>query len=394
MKKILFFGIIFIGLLLFSFYLQSTGTPTTQSLWTYELQFLGQHLKIVDFLIASVVFCISVMIILLIFMLFNRRKMERRAKIKEDLLIKYQALLMDYLQGTKRAREFQPLANSRFKRQILIDEMTDFALNLKGETFQKIKTLYFHLNFNEDTFRKLRSRHWHKKIKAFKELYALNITEKNDVLYKHINSKNHLLRIEAQIALVDLSKEDPDEQPFEFLTKLTTPFSLWEQITLHQVMVQREIKVPDFGTWIFSDNPTVIMFCLRMIREYKQIENAAKIKMLLYHDNETVRKLAIEVLGDLKLNNEIISLEKNYEKETKDNRFEIIKSMAKSPDTSLIEFLQKVIDEEKDADILIEAVKAINNMGDPGQEVLKKMMASEYKDYNIIIKHVLDKKIN
>ena len=42
----------------------------------------------------------------------------------------------------------------------------------------------------------------------------------------------------------------------------------------------------------------------------------------------------------------------------------------------------------------IEAVKAIKNYGKGGDVILKRMMESDYKNYAIVIKHVLDDKIN
>jgi hypothetical protein len=41
----------------------------------------------------------------------------------------------------------------------------------------------------------------------------------------------------------------------------------------------------------------------------------------------------------------------------------------------------------------IEATKAIENMGEEGVKALVKLMKSEYKNYNIIIRHVLDRRI-
>jgi hypothetical protein len=271
--------------------------------------------------------------------------------------------------------------------------MADLAINLPPEPLRKIRELFFCMKFDKLTYRKLRWGRWHKKVKAIKELYAFNITTKNKYLYKLINSKNSLLRMEAQVALVDLSKEDPNANPFNFLHKLEAPFSLWEQITLHQVLVQRDIKVPDFGDWLYRDNKSVVMFCLRMIKEYKQVQNEQKIKVLMHHSDENVRRLAYQVLGDLKLVGALKEVRRIYKDEPFDNQLEIIRSMRKCADSTFISFLRKVIDKEESAEILVEGVKAIKDSGEIGREILKKMMESEYKDYNIIIKHVLDNRI-
>jgi hypothetical protein len=72
---------------------------------------------------------------------------------------------------------------------------------------------------------------------------------------------------------------------------------------------------------------------------------------------------------------------------------EIIKSMGKMPDVSMMGFLKLVIDKEDDVQLQIEATKAIRNNGEEGVKALVKITESEYKNYSIIIKHVLDKRI-
>jgi hypothetical protein len=72
---------------------------------------------------------------------------------------------------------------------------------------------------------------------------------------------------------------------------------------------------------------------------------------------------------------------------------EIVKSMGKMPDPSMMNFLKLVLDKEDDVQLQIEATKAIENNGEEGVKALVKLMKSEYKNYNIIIRHVLDRRI-
>ena len=65
---------------------------------------------------------------------------------------------------------------------------------------------------------------------------------------------------------------------FEFLSHLKRPFSLWEQITLHDLIIQHNIPVPSFKKWLISPNDTVVIFALRMIREFKQTEAEEDVK--------------------------------------------------------------------------------------------------------------------
>jgi acyl carrier protein len=322
--------------------------------------------------------------------------MERRAKIKERLTVIYQKLILDALEDKfideKEFRRFKKICNSRFKRNILIDQIIDIALIMPKDSLEKLRKLYFELGLIDETKKKLKSRHWHHKIKAMKELSHLDIKDYNKFIVKYINSNNDTLRMEAQIAMVRLSY---DNNPFAFLTKLKHRFSLWEQITLHEQMIEANMSVPDFGEWLFSDNDDVVMFCLRMVREYNQRQNDDKITFLIMeHSNPKLRKLAIEVAGDLKLTRLTSILEFNYYEEEYENRLETIKSLGKIANLDSLKFLERVVGIDDDTQIQIESVKGIKNMGDAGKEFLNQMLDNDYRNYNIIIKHVLDNRIN
>jgi hypothetical protein len=217
----------------------------------------------------------------------------------------------------------------------------------------------------------------------------MGIKEGNDEMYRSLNSRNEILRMEAQIALVRLSEKDH----FEFLSHLKRPFSLWEQITLHDLILQHDLPVPDFQRWLSSENPTVVMFALRMIREFRQMEAEPEIRKVLLHREPRVSRLAVEVAGDLGMKTTLETMKRMYKFQEYNNCLEIVKSMGKMPETSMLGFLKLVLDKEDDVQLQIEAVKAIENMGEVGVQALVKVMKSEYKNYNIIVRHVLDRRI-
>ncbi len=78
----------------------------------------------------------------------------------------------------------------------------------------------------------------------------MNIRDANEQIIKSLNSGNNILRMEAQIAMVRLS----DGNPYEFLDLLEKPLSLWEQVTLHELLIQHNLKVPEFKQWFTSEN--------------------------------------------------------------------------------------------------------------------------------------------
>jgi hypothetical protein len=87
------------------------------------------------------------------------------------------------------------------------------------------------------------------------------------------------------------------------------------------------------------------------------------------------------------------ALKHHYKYEVYENQLAIVIALNRISDESALNFLIMVIDKEDDVQLQIEAAKALRDMGDAGQRALEKLMHSDYKNYMIIIKHVLDKRI-
>ncbi|MDX9812107.1 MAG: HEAT repeat domain-containing protein [Bacteroidales bacterium] len=357
--------------------------------WLRRITYLGKSMALVNALIITIMISIITMMVLLVFILLNRKRLEKQERLIQYLKEKYQGLIIDYLFGNAQPDDFKPIASDNYRRQVLVDQMIDVSENLKGDDEKKLFTLYKQLGLDRDSVRRARDRRWHKKIKGFRELAFMNIKDANDAIFKALDSKNEILRMEAQIALVRLS----DDDHFAFLSDLKRPFSLWEQITLHELIIQHDIPVPSFSKWLGSSNPTVVMFCLRMIREFKQKDAEEGIRALFDHRSIEVKQLAIQVAGDLDMRSTLEPMKKMYKDQEYKVCLEIVRSMGKMPDPSMLGFLKLVLDKEDDVQLQIEATKAIENNGEEGVRALVKLMKSEYKNYNIIVRHVLDRRI-
>jgi hypothetical protein len=357
--------------------------------WLARYNYFGKSVALVNALIFTIIASIVTMIALLIVILLNRTRMEKEARLRQYLLEQYQSLIIDYLFGNAGPDAFRKIASDWFRRQVLVDQMIDVSVNLKGDTQAKLMKLYGELELDRDSLERARSRKWHLKVKGFRELAFMGIRDANDEMYKVLNSRNEILRMEAQIALVRLS----DRDPFDFLSQMKRPFSLWEQITLHDLIVQHDIPVPEFRRWLTSSNPTVVMFALRMIREFRQRDAEPELRKALLHRDQRVSKLAVEVAGDLDMRSTLDTMKRMYKYQDYNNCLEIVRSMGKMPEMNMMGFLKLVLDKEDDVQLQIEAVKAIENMGEEGVKALVKVMKSEYKNYNIIVRHVLDRRI-
>lgn len=349
----------------------------------------------VTILYIVILYSIVTLITLLIIILLNRGRMQREQKLREYLKEEYQLKLMDYLFEEEKLDQafidLERIASSRFNRQILIDQMIDLSINLKGEIKEVIRDLYLKLGLKEDSLTKAYSRKWHENVKGFRELAFMNIREANEKIIESLNSNNEILRMEAQISMVSLS----DENPYHFLHLMEKPLAVWEQITLHELLIQHNLKVPAFKQWLKSENLSVVKFALEMVSWFKQKGVGKDVIGLFEHEDEDVRHTAINVCGDIKLKSSLPAMKKIYERESYKNKLEILVAFGKIPDERHLKFLKSVLDMEEDVQLQIQATKAMENTDEPGISMLIKLMKSksEYKNYQIIIRHVLDGRI-
>ncbi len=342
-----------------------------------------------------IIYSILALITVTIIILLNRSRLEKEQELRQTLNEQYQQLLIDYLfEEDKRKEIFQQIlqvASNNFRRQILINQIIELSVNMQGKVKDDLRNLYLDAGLKEDSLTKAYSRKWHQNIKGFRELAFMNIRSANERIIECLNSENQILRMEAQIALVRLS----DENPYEFLDFLDLPLAKWEQITIHELLTQHNLSAPDFSQWFDSENLSIVIFSLQMAAWFRQKDAVKDVIRMLKHESELVRFYAIRAGGDLGEKEVLGPLKDLYFNESYKNRLEILNSFAKIPDENYLEFLNEVLDAEDDVQLQIMATKAMENMDEPGISRLIKLMKkkSEYKNYQIIIRHVLDGRI-
>jgi HEAT repeat protein len=368
--------------------------------WFVEIE-NNRSSALITMLITVIISSIACLVILLIWILINRNKMHARQIETEHLMEQFEMLLFDYLTSENHEeiyRKIARIAATGFTREILIAQMRELSksmnmtmtIGVNEEARTQLRELYYRMHLDQDSIKKLYSPKWHIQIKGFRELAFMGVSEVSSKICQSLNSKNKILRMEAQLALIRLNREDP----FEFLDHLTHPFTLWEKLSVYELIAIHDLPVPQFLRWTDSPNNTVVDFALRMIQVFKQTHAVPQVIKCLEHPDRDIRRTAIIVCGELQLRETLTHLKQMYKNEEYGNCLTIIQAMSKMPDESMLGFLKLVLDKEDDVQLQIESAKAISKMGETGISALVKLMKSEYKNYQIIIRHVLDKRIS
>ncbi len=349
---------------------------------------------LISALIFVILFSFVSMVLALFFVLFNRDRTSKLEKKTQFLKEEYQTMLINYLFSKEINQElvqsFKMVTASTLNRKILINQMIDLSITLTGEEKHRLKLLYIDLKLDKDSCKKARGRKWHVKAKGFRELAFMNIHIADDEIIRCLSSRNDILRMEAQFAMIRLN---PDNS-FTFLDVLEKKFTLWEQLNVYETITFHQIELPDFEHLLYSKNNSIVLFALRMIKVFKLNKAFNSMLDLLSHHDPEVRNLTIQVMGNLNMVESLPYMKKIYKSETYENCFAIIQSIASMRDESMLNFLKLVLDKEDDVQLQIEAAIAINKIGDKGSDTLNQLLNSDYKNYKIIVKHVLDKRIN
>ena len=282
------------------------------SLWQrLRLQYLESTLK-VKILAVILLYLLLSIFILFVSIVINRHIKTTQRRKNQQIKDEYQSQLASFLFDEEIEHiEFHGINKPR-NRQIFIDEIRDLHSNLHGETADKLKDLYFNLGLHKDSLKKVYKSRWDVKAKGFRELAQMNVRDANKQILNYVNSKNPILRVDAQVAMVKLSEGNP----LSFLDNLTYELSYWEQINIYDTLIYHQINIDSFEPWLMNDNQSVVIFAIRMIGLFKHTQSAPMVRELLNNENPEIRLSAVNALSELEIPLYINDLKNLYLKES------------------------------------------------------------------------------
>lgn len=343
--------------------------------------------RLIKYLI--VYFLVSVLILLSVVYFHSRRSQVKtigRVKLKN----KIQQLLSEYLFGDEKDKVVNELKiiKKRSDRQLLINEIEMLLGNLSGEISDQLKWLYLLLGLEKDSVHKLISDDWETVIRGIKELETMNLQEETGSIKHLLNHRARQVRISARYAYIKMSKDDP----WHFLDDFQYTLTTWDQLNLYSIVKVNKLAVPEFSRWLNSPNLSVLYFSLKMIALNNQLEAAPAVMQYINHENEKVRRYAIETLSSLYYEPASSTLRVVYFKETPKNKRSILKTMLEMQDQSNYGFLVKLFAVEEDYERLLLIAKALYTLNEKGIVALEQYKnGSDVK--RAIVQHVFDERI-
>ncbi len=281
-------------------FLRNTINRTTE-LVVKENRRRGGILKVlipVLFVVIMLLIISASLIFAAVFIIKARRRL--REKRRKSTGILYLSIIADYVINKEQFEypSFPRLYNP-LNRAVLIEQIYDLSQSLFGPKQNKllklfrIRKLLRHILFNFAISGKAAKA-------TYLKLFSVVILNQNLLhkFYKYLFSKHNEIRRFAQLSLLnyntDALKEILDDYPY-YLT-------LWDQIHILEIIDRRATIPPDFYIYLKSNNPSVVIFGLRMIRIFYQKSTSEDILIeLLSHSNEDIRYEALKTASDLKV---------------------------------------------------------------------------------------------
>jgi hypothetical protein len=319
-------------------------------------------------IIVSVQFFMCGLLTFMLFYLYLRRKRENRLekwRLISDLLIRKAVFYEDEELGDETVipvtnRAMKLLHNKHF-RKLLTEEIISAKKNITGTSSDNLKQLYKQLHLEAYALKNLKSHQWHIKAKAIQELTIMEMNEFQAEIYVHANAKNELVRMEAQTALVQFS----GFEGLSFLDIATYPISDWQQIKLLQQLALVPQIAVSIENWLASSNTSVVVFTLKLARNYHRFELYDDILPCLDHSDPKVRLEAINFFCEIFTSDTSDELISRFLKEILRNRLAIVKAMQNVGTERDILFLLDLLDDD-DYEIKICAARALVKIGENG----------------------------
>ena len=277
--------------------------------------------------------------------------------------------LMDIIQGVKikiPPRMAKHLSNRHFI-ETLTQKLIAAKLNMSGSASDNLTRLFRQLELDKNILKMLNSSSWYKKASAIQQIGIMELDEYKEKLFDFVDHKRGLIRVETYNAILKFY----GFEGLRFLDNASYPITEWQQIKLLDQLASSPTEhFTGIEVWLESGNDTIVLFALKLVKNYHRFELYDRVLECLKHKNPEVRRQAILVLKDLPSEQTPSKLIDIYVSETANNQLAILHALESVSMDTEIPFLRRLLDDQVNA-VKIAAAKSLASLGPAGLEVIQ-----------------------
>lgn len=179
----------------------------------------------------------------------------------------YKKRVFDYLiDADDTELNFNKIEHNSHK-DILIEILFGLIGYLDGEDKCRLRELFVKQGLREYCIRKIESPWSYNKAYYLERLSMISCEKVNEALFRKMLETSFAER--RMYAMQALICRNP-EKIVALFAGYKYQMSLWEQMNYYMLFVSRDIKVPDFHPLALSENTSVALFAIRMVRMFGQ----------------------------------------------------------------------------------------------------------------------------
>lgn len=244
-------------------------------------------------------------------------------------------------------------------RRAIKEVMMDMNRHVRGKVADALHALYESLNLDDQALEKLSYGLYHEQAAAIYELTVMQTAHALPQIESYRNSKDEPVRLMAQLGEMKLNPT----HPIAFLDGLKTHMNDWHQVNLYAELSKLpKENIPSFRPYLMSDNPSVLLFAIRMIKQFNQLDLQSAVLLKALHPDIHVRKEVWRFIRFFQIAPAVELVDYLLPSNEHEVRLEMIECLGSLMDQSAEDLLIKIIDENL-YDLRVEAALALQNAG-------------------------------
>src|SRR5690606_443218 len=278
---------------------------------------------------------------------------------------------------------------SGFRRDFL-EKLVSAEKKFSGGAGHVIRSLFEVYGLEKESLSKLKKKRPYMIAGGIQELTAMKVEKALPAISQLLQHESPQVYQEAQYSVVRFEGFDG----LTFLNDAQGILSEWQQLRLlNSIPAVPQDADSKIRQWLQSENSSVIIFVLRLIRKYQLLNMYTDVLQLLSHRETEVRNQSVQSLQALENSDTLRHLETSYDLQPEPVRIEILKAVIKMGDRRAAEFYTEKLLSSASAGVKILAAQGLCDLGMTEQLISMSSQADISAELSSIIKHALQEKI-
>jgi len=329
-------------------------------------------------------------VIVLIYNLIEYNKSVRTAGWSETINKKISDVIVYGEEELSEDIYFKALSVNASFRNLFLQKLVDSEKKFSGAAKNRIQDLFKEYDLRKEAIKKLTQKKAYLIARGIRELTVMEFQEAIPQIETYLSHSSPQVYQEAQYAMVRFK----GFEGLSFLDHFPTRISEWQQLRfLLSISLLPEDSEEKIAEWLESQNDTVIIFTLKLIKKFQLLSFYPKVIGLLSIASVEVRVKAVQTLMSLENPETVEYLSGIYYDQPDEVRLEILKVIKISKDQCCIDLLKKELAEEVPSGLKVNAAQALYSLGHG--EYLSELAEEEDAPEELIqiIKYALQEKI-